>query len=80
MSTFLACLELDKNYTDTDEQAIPDVESVVACQQLCQDSTTCAHFSYVLKNANTGTHKTCHLKVANTPEDKQGYVSGAKNC
>ena len=61
-------------------------ESMLKCQQKCQQSVECDKFSYVTDTYNgrfgTGARKNCCLKPPGAAElvEMEGVTSGPKNC
>eukprot|EP00941_MAST-03F_sp_MAST-3F-sp1_P000697 g697.t1 len=58
-----------------------DVESVQACQKLCQSEVGCEYFSYIDASSRFDDKKTCYLKEAPVRETKMRSVtSGPRKC
>ena len=47
---FLECFELETAYDGNDLHSVTDVATVAQCQQICQDTAGCTHYSWHLTN------------------------------
>ena len=69
------CLEDHVDYFGNDISA-HDWHTLASCQELCQQTSNCVAFSFLLFYQNR-----CHLKHAITKQsDPRATISGPKNC
>ncbi|TRY77061.1 hypothetical protein TCAL_10223 [Tigriopus californicus] len=76
------CFHENTHYFGNDMGLVPDVESVWACQDICQTSMGCRHFTYNGKDHPFDRHRfECILKTGSIDTmDMNGATSGPKMC